>query len=91
MSLSYRFGRRAAMKRSKSACARSSSTAVQAYSARRKLCKTNFYVDNGLTEKWLARLRVSSNTYTSSENFSQLSSLLDFFQRDTKNHGLAVS
>ena len=89
MSFASRFLRRNPFKRSRSVAARSTGSAIQAYSPKRKTPINNF-LDNDLTDKWLSRLRVSSNTYNASENYSQLNSLIDLFNRDTKNKGLTV-
>ena len=42
------------------------------------------YVDNELTSKWLNRLRVTANSNASKDQHAQLSSILDFFNRENK-------
>jgi hypothetical protein len=89
MSFASRFLRRNPLKRSRSVAARNTGSAIQAYSPKRKTAINN-NLDNDLTDKWLSRLRVSSHTYNASENYMQLNSLIDLFNRDTKNKGLKV-
>ena len=78
MSVLPKVGRRI-FKRSKSLVARASSTAVQPYSSKH----------NDLTDKWLARLRASAHGYTATENYSQLSSLVDYYNKTPETQELA--
>ena len=78
MSFSSKVARRFGMKRSKSIASRAASTAVTPYSV----------PQSELTDKWLSRLRLGSRGATAIDKFEQLSALVDFFNRNTVNHGL---
>lgn len=78
MSFSTSLTRRFGIKRSKSVLARAASTAVTPYSGRQ----------SEFTDKWLARLRVGSRGINAIDKFEQLSALVDFFNKNTVNHGL---
>lgn len=45
---------------------------------------TQFIADNDLTVKWLNRLRATATTNESREQHSQLASILDFFNRESR-------
>lgn len=88
MSFTSRFLRKT-FGRSRSQCARASSTAVTPF-------KNSIYIrfiaiGNDLTDKWLARLKATSHTFRSTEHFSQLSAVIDLFNKAPKATTLKVS
>ena len=56
--------------------------------SRVKQCKYfHHLIDNDLTNKWLNRLRLTSNTHEGRDKLGQIQSILEFFNKPSNNHG----
>lgn len=65
--------------------------AVVNYTQQRKITVSlNFQLDNDLTNKWLHRLRLTATTNEARDKLGQLSTLLEYFNKQSSNHGLQV-
>jgi hypothetical protein len=51
----------------------------------------NLLIDGDLTNKWLNRLRATANTNEGREQLGQISAILEFYSKQSANHGLQVS
>ena len=48
-------------------------------------------LDSDLTTKWLNRLRVTATTNDAKDKLGQISAILEYFNKQSTNHGLAVT